>query len=199
MWNKGVPLLLLLSTLGAMTQSAVAVSLRPGKATDISVCDLGPNTTSYLASKVLIPAVASSTDQESAYFRLAGDFVAKSCTDGQLLIAHGQARLPADVPSLTELANSACLVAEVVRTDGQGTDGRDTYATFELRCRIRKHGELREKLAQLEARDPIGSLLTRLAQAAQGQSGQGASSNAPRQKDCDKMSLTSLIRGGGCP
>ena len=54
-----------------MTTSSVAVSLRPNKATDDSVCDLAHDTNLFLGSKVLVPSVATKKDQVDAFFRLA--------------------------------------------------------------------------------------------------------------------------------
>ena len=54
-------------------ETADAVSLRPNKTTDESVCDLTHDTNAYLSSKVLVPAAADQKDQVEALYRLAAD------------------------------------------------------------------------------------------------------------------------------
>lgn len=71
------------------TQQALAVALRPNKTTDDSVCDLTHHTNLYLGSKTLVPSVAQTKDKVDAYFRLAGEFVASKCKNGQLLMVRG--------------------------------------------------------------------------------------------------------------
>lgn len=71
------------------TQQALAVALRPNKTTDDSVCDLTHHTNLYLGSKTLVPSVAQTKDKVDAYFRLAGEFVAGKCKNGQLLMVRG--------------------------------------------------------------------------------------------------------------
>ena len=100
-----------------VVSSTFAVSLRPNKATDDSVCDLAHDTNLYLGSKTLVPSVASKRDHVDAFFRLAATFVASKCRNGQTLILQGATASSIDVQSLTEVANSACAVASVVRTE----------------------------------------------------------------------------------
>lgn len=175
-----------------------AVSLVPGRATDSSVCDLGPNTTRFFASKVLIPAVAPPEDQVAAQFRLAGQFVAENCSDGQVLIVGGSADVDTDSPALTQLASSSCRVADVRRTEGSGSIGPYAYVTFELRCPITKVAELKSELAELEAKDPLASLKVRLANSARAPARSSSSSSPAAQKDCNAITLGSLVGGGGC-
>ena len=96
-------------------RSALAVALRPNKTTDDSVCDLTHHTNLYLGSKTLVPSVAQTNDKVAAYFRLAGEFVAGKCKNGQLLMLQGDSASNVDVRSLTELANSSCAVASIRR------------------------------------------------------------------------------------
>ena len=170
------------------------------------MCDLGPNTVQYLGGTVLVPAVASRRDQVAAYFRMAADFVANHCSNGQVLVLHGSSSIEIDVTSMSEVANSSCLVADVKRVDGQASEGPYSYTTYELRCRISKHDELRTKLADLERTDPMDSLKARLAQAVQKAEGKRVSGNAssehsPSERakdDCGRMTLATLLQGGGC-
>lgn len=161
-----VPLLaLLFGNLAA--QQAGAVALRPNKATDDSVCDLTHHTNLYLGSKTLVPSVAQSKDKVDIYFRLAGDFVATKCRNGQLLVVQGDSASSVDIRSLGELTNSSCAVASIQRTEVTLSLGDLALPGFELRCPILKHAELVEKLNSLERSDPLDSLKARLAASAQ--------------------------------
>ncbi len=187
--------------LTTLNDTAEAVALRPNKATDDTVCDLSHNTNAFLGGSVLIPGDAPYKDQFDAFFRLAATFVATKCANGQLLILQGSSSVSVDRPTLTEVANAACTVAAVSRTEvsvpfiaGESRPG------FELRCVISKREELTAKLAELERADPLDSLKARLQAAARDPSGSGRASAAPsdKNKDCGKMTLASLLQGGGC-
>ena len=187
--------------LATLNDPAEAVALRLNKATDDTVCDLSHNTNAFLAGSVLIPGDAPYKDQFDAFFRLAATFVAAKCANGQLLILQGSSSVSVDRPTLTEVANAACTVAAISRTEvsvpfiaGESRPG------FELRCVISKREELATKLAELERADPFDSLKARLQAAARDPSGSGRASAAPsdKNKDCGKMTLASLLQGGGC-
>ena len=187
--------------LTTLNDTAEAVALRPNKATDDTVCDLSHNTNAFLGGSVLIPGDAPYKDQFDAFFRLAATFVATKCANGQLLILQGSSSVSVDRPTLTEVANAACTVAAVSRTEvsvpfiaGESRPG------FELRCVISKREELAAKLAELERADPLDSLKARLKAASRDPSGSGRASAAPsdKNKDCGKMTLASLLQGGGC-
>lgn len=176
-----------------VSSAAPAVALRQEKATDASVCDLGPNTNPVLARRTLIPADAQSKDQIEAYFRLAATFVVNSCSPGQLLVVHGDAGQHVDVASLTQLANSACVVSSIQRTEVPFTYAGRTRPGFELRCPIMKKDELAQKLVDAERTDPTDSLRARMAGAQQVERG---SSGAATKKDCAKVTLATLVQGG---
>ena len=184
----------------AVGSSSLAVSLRAGKATDASVCDMGHNTNGYFGGKMLVPAAAAPKDQVDAFFRMASDFIATSCVNGQVLILQGSADVDVDTPSLMQVANSSCMAADVKRTESTASRGDYTYPTFELRCTIVKHAELQRQLADLERADPMDSLKARLVRAAQGASGTTISSGsgAASKKDCGKLTLGSILQGGSC-
>lgn len=195
MFRKGVLLFGLAATCCVMP--ALAASLRPSKTTDSSVCDLGPNTTRFLGSQVLIPAAASSKDKVDAYVRLAGLFITEKCANGQLLILHGNSDVESDRPALEEVANSSCRVADIKQSEGQASDGPYTYGTFEFRCSITKLDEFKAKLKMVEAHDPLESLKSRLAASAR--SGRPADTKGPSpEKDCQKVTLGTLVQGGNC-
>jgi hypothetical protein len=178
---------------------AGAVALRPDKATDDSVCDLGPNTNGYLGRKMLVPAVASPKDQIDAYFRMASSFIATHCKDGQALILQGSSDVSVDAPSLTQVANSACVVASITRRDSTIAAGDRTMPGFDLRCTIAKHGELVQKLAALEQSDPMDSLKARMIAAVQqAEQGSRTSNSGTGKKDCGKMTLATLLQGASC-
>jgi len=193
---------LTLSMLAAAGTSPVgAVALRPNKATDNTVCDLTHDTNAYLSSIVFVPAAASLKDQVDALFRLAANFVASKCSNGQLLMLQGSSDIDVDTPSLTEIANSACSVASVVRTEIKRTVGERSKPGFELRCPITKHEELVQRLEDLERTDPMESLRARMYRDPnQGERSSRATSSgtASGRKDCGKMTLSSVLLGGKC-
>jgi hypothetical protein len=197
MLRKGVLLLSIGASLLAAPLVSQAVALRPGKTTDASVCDLGPNTTRFLSSQVLVPAVASSKDKVAAYVRLAGLFITEHCASGQILILHGAADVDSDRPALEEVANSSCRVADIQKSEGQASDGPYTYGTFELRCSITKLDEFKARLRSAEAQDPLEQLKGRLAAAARN-SGSSDRKAPAQEKDCQKVTLGTLIQGGNC-
>lgn len=186
--------------LALLASGATAISLRPGKATDASVCDLSHNTNGFLGGKMLVPAVAAHKDKVDAFFRMGAAFIASNCANGQVLILHGTSDVDVDAPSLTQVANSSCMAADVKRTESMAARGDHTYPTFELRCTIVKHAELQKQLADLERADPMDSLKGRLARAVQEASGATAStgSAATGKKECGKLTLGSLLQGGSC-
>jgi len=186
--------------LAVLGTAALAVSLRPGKATDASVCDMGHNTNGYFGGKMLVPAAAAPKDQVDAFFRMASTFIASSCANGQVLILQGSADVDVDAPSLMQVANSSCMAADVKRTESTASRGDYAYPTFELRCTIVKHTVLQKQLADLERADPMDSLKARLVRAAQDASGTTTSSGtgAAGKKDCGKFTLGSILQGGSC-
>jgi hypothetical protein len=180
--------------------SAQAVSLRPGKATDDSVCDLSHDTIGFLGGSVLIPSSATPKDQVDGYFRLGATFVALKCADGQLLILQGLSSSSIASPALQQIASSACPVAAISRSEASVPVVGRALPGFELRCVISKRDELAKKLAELERADPMESLKARLAAAARdpGSTTRASGSSAEQQKDCGQVTLSSLLQGGGC-
>lgn len=183
--------------LAAHLTATNAAALRPGKATDATVCDLSPNTTGFLGGTLLIPAAAAKRDQVDAYFRLSASFVAQQCSDGQILILQGMSDLAAATESLVQLANSACAVATVVRSEVAIPFLGSAEPGFELRCPISKREALAAQLAEVERNDPLSSLKARL-QAAASVQGTAAPAGTPKNDDCQKFSLASLLQGGAC-
>lgn len=188
-----LPALVICCLVGATAQAA---SLRPEKATDASVCDLGPNTNSLLSRRVLVAAEGSPKDQAETYFRLGATFVSSKCSNGQLLIVHGQSESRVDIASLEQLVNSSCVSAGVQRSDVPYTYTGRTRPGFELRCLISKHAELTSILAERERTEPLETIVARMAGGAApaAASGQPTSDN----KDCGKMTLSSVLGGGNC-
>lgn len=175
-----------------------AVALRPGKVTDATVCDLAPNTTGFLGGSLLIPAAAAKHDQVAAYFRLSASFVVQRCSDGQTLILQGMSDLTVAVESLVQLANSACTVASVVRSEVSIPFLGSSEAGFELRCPISKRDALAAHLGELERIDPIDSLKARLQAAARGEGVPAPVASPDKKTECDKLTLASLLQGGAC-
>jgi hypothetical protein len=122
---------------------------------------------------MLVPAVAARNDQIDAYFRMAASFIASSCSNGQLLILQGSSDVDVDAPSLTQVANSACAVANVQRTEITVQAGERATQGFELRCTILKHRELVQQLENLERADPMAALRNRLMAAVERAEGRG--------------------------
>lgn len=181
----------------APSQHAVAVSLRPNKVTDDSVCDLAPNTTGFLGGIVLIPAASNYKDQVDAYYRLGATFVATKCVDGQVLILQAMADLPAAQAALSQIANSACVASTVARSEVQVPFMGGSEPGFELRCTISKRDDLVARLAEMERSDPMDSLKARLVSSAR-----TAASTSPQgtdsRRDCSRLTLASLTQGGTC-
>lgn len=182
------------------TQSAHGVSLRPGKATDATVCDLGHDTIGYLGGSVLIPSSATPQDQIDGYFRLGATFVTLKCVDGQLLILQGLSSSSIASPALQQIASSACPVAAITRNEVSVPVVGRALPGFELRCVISKREELAAKLAELERADPMESLKARLAAAARdpGSNARASGSSAEQKKDCNQVTLATVLQGGGC-
>lgn len=178
---------------------AHAVALRLNKATDDSVCDLTHNTNYVLGQRTLVPAVASSKDQIDAFFRLAGEFVAAKCHNGQMLMLQGSSTSNTDVRSLTAVAEASCAIASITRTETTIAFGDRALPAFDLRCTILKHDELVSKLNELETTDPMETLKARMFEAVQRAEGSApAGPNGVAKKDCGKVTLATLFGGGAC-
>ena len=184
----------------ACTESAQAVSLRTGKATDDSVCDLGHDTIGFLGGSMLIPSSATPKDQVDGYFRLGATFVALKCGNGQMLILQGLAGSSSASPALQQIASSACPVASISRSEVSVPVVGRALPGFELRCVISKREELAAKLAELERTDPRESLKARLAAAARdpGSTPRASGSSSEQKKDCGQVTLGTVLQGGGC-
>lgn len=179
--------------------TAGAVSLRPNKATDESVCDLTHDTNAFLSSKVLVPAAADPKDQVEALYRLAAEFIASNCRDGQILLLQGSASVNVDAPSLTEVANSACSVASVERTEVRRSQGDRVKPGFQLRCMISKHEGLVKSLAERERVESFTAIKARMYSRVGGEAATSSSNTTSTSKDkCSQMTLSSVIAGGNC-
>ena len=178
---------------------AGAVSLRPNKATDDSVCDLTHDTNAFLSSKVLVPAAADQKDQVEALYRLAAEFIATNCRDGQILLLQGSTSVNVDAPSLTEVANSACSVASVERTEIRRSQGDRVKPGFQLRCMISKHEALARSLAERERVESFGAIKARMYSKVGGEAPTSSSNTTATSKDkCSEVTLASVIAGGNC-
>ncbi|WOB11121.1 hypothetical protein [Piscinibacter gummiphilus] len=141
-----------------------AVSLRPNKPTDDTICDLGPNTTGNLGSLVFVPGNARVSDQADLLFRVGAGFVSSRCADGQTLVVHGDAARQLDQASLEKIAHSACASSTVVRTSVPFTTNLNRMVPgFELRCPISKQKQLADDLARLNQEESVEALAKRLA------------------------------------
>jgi len=181
---------------------ADATALRPGKATDDSVCDLGPDTNQAIASKTLIPGILPDHLQADAYRRLATRFVVNSCKQGQLLIVHARQATSVDSTSLQEVASSLCVISMINRTEITTPSPHASAPVnhgFELRCQITKLEQLRASFAEQEKADPTDAFIARLHAQARAESGAATLvSPAGPSKDCSKLTLSTLFTGGSC-
>ena len=180
--------------------SADSVALRLNKPTDGSVCDLAPQTSDYIGEAVLLPAAAKPSDKEEMIFRYAGRFVVDNCRDGQVLILHGNPRFGGDTAAMERLANSMCLAASIRKVEVPYQLTRKADPGLEYRCPISKMNEFRRQLTVRERQDPMEALKQRLytqpgAPARVGWPGQN--NNQAGGRDCSKLSLASIMMGGG--
>ena len=179
--------------------TAAAVSLRPNKATDESVCDLTHDTNAFLTLKVLVPAAADQKDQVEALYRLAAEFIASNCRDGQILLLQGSSSVNVDAPSLTEVANSACSVASVERTEIRRSQGDRVKTGFQLRCMISKHEGLVKSLADRERAESCSVIKARMYSKVGGEAATSSTNTTSTSREkCSQMTLSSVIAGGNC-
>ncbi len=198
MLDRSLLMAFLAAFLTAHQSPAYAVALRPGKATDATVCDLAPNTIGFLGGSLLIPAAAAKRDQVDAYFRLSASFVIQKCSDGQMLILQGMSDLAVAAEALVQLANSACAVATVVRSEVSIPFLGSSEPGFELRCPLSKRDALAAHLGELDRTDPMDLLKARLQAAARGESMPPTVASPDKKIECDKVTLASLLQGGAC-
>lgn len=180
------------------SEMAGAVSLRPNKATDESVCDLTHDTNAFLSSTVLVPAAADQKDQVETLFRLAAEFISNNCRDGQILLLQGSSSVSVDSSSLTEVANSACSVSSVERTEIKRSVGGRAKPGFQLRCPIGKHDLLVKSLAERERAEPLAAIKARMYSTAGGEGTSSSGTTQTSNEKCSQMTLSSLIGGGSC-
>lgn len=182
----------------SVATSAEAVAMRTNKATDDSVCDLGPQTSVYISRHILIPAVARAEDKQEMLFRYAGEFIARECRNAQLLIVHGNPEWGGDVQAMERLANSLCVVASVVKRDMTYVGASWTSPGIELRCTISKMPQFRRNLADLERADPLEAVKQRLyTPPVPSRPAAGSGSGPYPGRDCSQITLGTILLGGG--
>lgn len=187
----------------SVAPSVQAVALHGNKATDDAVCDLAPHTIERLSRKALVPWTASASDQAEAYFRLGANFIAKNCVDKQILILHGSTDSQVDSLVLENIANRACISAEIRRSSLPIERAGRSAPGVEFRCPISKHSLLVADLAARESKESLRALLLRLQQSNRAASDDGRSGggDASGARDCSKISLGTVVLGGassGC-
>ncbi len=180
-----------------------AVALHGNKATDDSVCDLAPHTIERLSRKALVPWTASAADQAEAYFRLGANFIVKNCVDKQILILHGSTDNQVDSLVLENIANRACVAAEVRRASLPVERAGRSSQGIELRCPIAKHSLLGADLTARESKESLRALLLRMQQSnhATSDDKKSVGVEALGARDCSKVSLGTVVLGGassGC-
>ena len=144
--------------------SAMAVSIRPNKPTDATVCDLGPNTTSYLSKLVFVSADARPEDQLEVLYRAGASFVASQCKDGQILVLHGETARRLDASAIERIAASSCAVASIARSDVPYVSNLSkTLPGFELRCPITKQSQLAAEMDGMNRAESLEAFIKRTA------------------------------------
>jgi hypothetical protein len=179
---------------------ATAATLQQGKPTDESVCDLGPETSAVLAQTVLVPARAEKDQQAEAYSRLASRFVSSACANGQILILHSKDANDTDSKYLPGLAGSLCVAADVTRQEVTSRQRvtNEPVVGFELRCRIKKFAAFKADVDAREKADPTDAFVIKVQQDAVAKVGEPAGTTGQRRRDCEKMTLSSVLTGGSC-
>lgn len=177
---------------------AAGAALRPNKATDTSVCDLGPDTTAVLGRKLWVPTEINIELQAEAYVRLASRFVTANCAQGQLLILHSPDSSRLDSKALPEVAARLCVMADVARSavTSRSAVSDEELVGFELRCRIAKLDEFKASFEASEKSDPTDHFIGRLQK--QHDPGRAVGGEAADKNDCGKMTLSSILAGGNC-
>ena len=121
------------------------------RATDDSVCDMGPRTLSRIAQRQFIPGRAP--NQGEIYTRLTLQQALEHCRDGQQLLLHTDGTvIVLNEQVLPEVAKTLCLAAEITRTlvPSVSEIGGERMTGFELKCRISKFAQAKEALAAKE-------------------------------------------------
>jgi len=172
-------------------------ALATGKATDRSICDLAPYTTELISRRTFLPAGGPRDLESEAYFRLAGTFVAERCANGQVLVLSSRSGNWLDEEVLSRLANSACVAADVARSETSVQSAEiGVRHGYELRCHVAKVNTLKEELARLEEAEPTSSIVARM-QATRHDAAASANKPSSSNRDCSKMTVTSMLFGGG--
>lgn len=130
-----------------------AVSLA-GRATDESVCDLSPMTNYRLTRKVFVPARTSRVSE--IYARLALQYVTAECKNGQILILHTEYGRADDDSSFRQVSQELCNISEIQR---EPTPTADYPHSFQIKCRIQKMQDAKERLAAAEAKQATDEMI----------------------------------------
>lgn len=198
-------LIVVAALLQAVMPVCFGVALAPARATDDSVCDLAPSTTDELAYRTFISADAPLDREVAGYHRLASNFIATHCSQGQMLLLGSKYSTDLDSRYLQNLATELCTASDVVRAQIDSSDPltNDKVTGYELRCRISKFDSFRKQLQSDEEKESTANLIASLrgrpssAKSASGMgAAQGSQSGVPKQ-DCSRPTLSALMFGGG--
>jgi hypothetical protein len=174
---------------------AQAVSLA-GRPTDSSVCDLSPLTSYHLAQRTFVPARTRQLSE--IYARLAMQFVAGECANGQLLILHTEYGNSDDDGAFRLVSQELCNVADIQR---EATPTADYPNSFQIKCRIQKMQAAKQRLAQAEAKESTEEMIrTRSPWMTSSQQAPDGSGEQGKKKCPATISFGQLlgIGGGGC-
>lgn len=197
--------ILMMATLCWWSSLCPAAALAQSKVTDDSVCDLSPGTTEELAYRNFISADFPVEQKALGYRRLASNFIAHHCAQGQTLILQSRYSTDLDAHYLSDLAAGLCTVSDVMRADVTSLENftNKRVVGYELRCRISKLEQFRKQLQVDESAEPTQALIARLRakpatpRSSAIQDGNSNSETTPRSNDCGKLTLAATMFGGG--
>lgn len=173
---------------------AQAVSLA-GRPTDNSVCDLSPLTSYHLAQRTFVPA--RTRQLSDIYARLAMQFVAAECANGQLLILHTEYGNADDDGAFRLVSQEFCNVADIQR---EATPTSDYPNSFQIKCRIQKMQAAKQRLAEAEGKEPTDEMIkTRSPRMTSSQQAPDSGSEQDKKKCPATITFGQLIGfAGGC-
>lgn len=130
-----------------------------GCVTDDSVCDMGHNTTNFLASRTFV--WSENPRKIEIYTRLSAAQILEHCKEGQQLVLHSDGRLSMDERILSDVAKSFCRVSGISRSPVHAVEPISGEATVgvESKCIISKMEEARASYLEREKQTNTATLV----------------------------------------
>jgi hypothetical protein len=191
------PSIFVLSVLFALSTPTFAFSIW-GHPTDNSVCDLGPRTIERIDQRQYVPL--SAPNVANIYGRLVSRRIIENCQNGQVLILNTVQGDQIDETVFAEVSKTFCTVSNITRTSIQTTSriSGQLQNGFEVRCKITKFESAKSYFDDAESKISTDTLLQEaLRRDDQGQQGNSGSSTNANNKDCSKLTMASVLFGGG--